>query len=54
MNKIVVTIINEETPFLVAGKSVKTGEYVFGYPYFYKKVIKGKTMFCPCILLPTT
>ena len=34
--KIDITLIEEEKPFLVAGFSEITQDWVFGFPYFHK------------------
>ena len=48
-----ITLIEEEKPFLVAGFSEITQDWVFGFPYFHKtKTENGKSKVCPCILLP--
>jgi hypothetical protein len=48
-------LIEDEKPYLVAGKSTIFDSYVFGFPYFYKKKVEGTNDVgsCPCIFLPT-
>ena len=51
--KIDITLIEEEKPFLVAGFSEITQDFVFGFPYFHKtRSVDGKSKVCPCIILP--
>ena len=46
-------IIEESIPYLVKGRSLRTGQTVIGFPYVYTKVNDdGQVIYCNCILVP--
>lgn len=54
MTKVRLSLIEEERPFLVAGLSEVSGDWVFGFPYFHKEETEnGMCKYCRCIILPT-